>query len=769
MMQRAAHTAFRNQSKKAYRLVLNNGGALDPVSPLFRFVKRGHEEWSLNNKRSHIYLEEDIEENGDGDKGGQAGVGEVRLFEYEKLYSLGKEVNYAPEITSIIDIDNMPSTLQPKVTELCIEIAEMFMCEEQPKTLYDLVALEMTGLPVAVQSTLEYIVKGGAYPVNGYLVKLVRNVLETGSQTSWSDRGLVMNESTSSDEYIDSRVLDRFFSGDMEVLQNVDECCDKIFTHPDEIEFVKQNVIKIRRIFLAWAPGRLPSCPPKFEEAKPIIAKKVAGDDVEIVDPIKGWPKERPENFKECHDSSLYEIDNIKNGKTLTIAELRLVGKEGGIAAFDECKLIWGEDGGLVSFMTDELESPLGIDGPKWCVVHTTIGIVILKIEWVGDGRIRVVIVFVPWCNMIFSKDDVPRTWKSLQSSEKASKSAHWVQNFLRILEAPNLDELVTDKSLNRLVGDNIYLAFMMYVHSVKFWRLPPKTASLECKHRMLDGRLNAFHHDFTNMLRTAGFLELFGSTVRSTLSTRTDEEEKVERDNKFRRGAIQYATNSSSIEEALQRLMHAIQYDVLGDGKKLNASRAGKRFVILTDTATTKMLFQSIQTKLHNLWKFSRPNPGNNLTHRASTNDEMDEADMKLLEFSESGEPFIVQVYGKAGTEVYINQNKKGGKRPFVYPEEGASLGTYEVKGVMSEIFFYRSKFVQLVYSSLIGRVRKKMNGAGLTNRKTVKRFGNKTIRFATGMMEMATDTRGRKESVMVGKWNMDHHLVCVWFVDKK
>ena len=57
---------------------------------------------------------------------------------------------------------------------------------------------------------------------------------------------------------------------------------------------------------------------------------------------------------------------------------------------------------------------------------------------------------------MIFSKAGVKIEWWMLKSAEVAAKSAHWAFNFFQLLATPN-STLITDKSYNRLIEDNIF------------------------------------------------------------------------------------------------------------------------------------------------------------------------------------------------------------------------------------------------------------------------------------------------------------------------
>ena len=176
-------------------------------------------------------------------------------------------------------------------------------------------------------------------------------------------------------------------------------------------------------------------------------------------------------------------------------------------------------------------------------------------------------------------------------------------------------------------------------------------------------------------------------------------------------------------------------------------------------------MVDSTVLTKFNQRYLATRPNSGNTSTHRASSNDEIDEVDLALMKYDKSGGGFFVQARSNASE---TNRTGKDGVR-FDLPEDGAVLGTYEVKGDMQQIVFCRDDFVNIVISSLHGRCKKpkpKKSGevaARTTKKKKSAKFHHRDVAWAKGMITFKGGVGG---SVT---WANDSQVVCVWFEDSK
>lgn len=122
-------------------------------------------------------------------------------------------------------------------------------------------------------------------------------------------------------------------------------------------------------IILAWQPGQLPSCPSKFQHAKPVIASKVS-PDTPIVDAFVGVPVKNPTSFAECHDTNgLRRNDGERQWEAVNriLARVAPVERRGGIIPLDENKIaaeVLKQT--LVEYLTQTRE-PLQ-DGRRWFI-----------------------------------------------------------------------------------------------------------------------------------------------------------------------------------------------------------------------------------------------------------------------------------------------------------------------------------------------------------------------------------------------------------------
>ena len=170
---------------------------------------------------------------------------------------------------------------------------------------------------------------------------------------------------------------------------------------------------------------------------------------------------------------------------------------------------------------------------------------------------------------------------------------------------------------------------------------------------------MNAFVPEFTNLLKGLNRLHddakyLFGKNARTQLTRRNEEDDKVSRDYmlKLTTLSLMFDTSVTTKEEAAEVFVHACDYDVSGDGSKVNSQVKGKRFELLMRHLREKGLIndEELLTLFEKAYKSSRLNGGNTTNHRNPTKSEMSKTDIALTEFAASGDRFFVQSVGTSG-----------------------------------------------------------------------------------------------------------------------
>ena len=86
----------------------------------------------------------------------------------------------------------------------------------------------------------------------------------------------------------------------MEVRADVDKCFAQMKAPIRDHLLRDEHDVEV--LMLAWAPGRLKSCPPKFKEAKLMLCEMIWPHST-IEDAFDGVPVEDPKTFEDCHNT----------------------------------------------------------------------------------------------------------------------------------------------------------------------------------------------------------------------------------------------------------------------------------------------------------------------------------------------------------------------------------------------------------------------------------------------------------------------------------
>jgi hypothetical protein len=144
----------------------------------------------------------------------------------------------------------------------------------------------------------------------------------------------------------------------------------------------------------------------------------------------------------------------------------------GGCDAFDENGLLWESTAysSLVQYILQR-ESPLGEDGPRWTIHFQHLGFTVLVMDPDDeyDDLLRMLAVFCPFCNMLFSKAGVRIDWNKLKSSDYTAKSAQLAKYFFDQLRTPDA-LLFVPEGFDTPLADCILYAFnARHVYNIQF------------------------------------------------------------------------------------------------------------------------------------------------------------------------------------------------------------------------------------------------------------------------------------------------------------
>lgn len=345
-----------------------------------------------------------------------------------------------------------------------------------------------------------------------------------------------------------------------------------------------------------------------------------------------------------------------------------------------------------------EIRQPFGPNGPTWVIFWDYLGITILVLDN-NDEIARVIVVFCPFCNMLFSKAGVRIDFWKLVSSNKTAKSAQWLKQFfhqLRTSYAP----LVADKSFNGLAQDDILFQFdAIHLHNSAFLHMPQKPCVHITKNGLAGARQNLFHSSFTNMIKK-GHFGVIGKNARAELlkldremeddegtaaiddevadnndedSVHRDEgwgddddvdtdddnmmalvkspeaerkqQRKVVRDTMFKRRVASLLSNSNdeaSFNEALDKAIVYLKHDKRGE--KMTPGEINKRITLFIKSG---LIHGELLRRFENEVNSKKQNKGNTTSHRTRDIETTKKVD-NILEANPE-QKFFIQAEGKA------------------------------------------------------------------------------------------------------------------------
>ena len=296
--------------------------------------------------------------------------------------------------------------------------------------------------------------------------------------------------------------------------------------------------------------------------------------------------------------------------------------------------------------------------------MHSYLGLTILCIDVIDDEIVRVIVVFCPLCNMLFSKAGVKVRFHKLKSSRDTAKTARWLQCFFAKLRIKNASAF-TDSGFDLPVSDNILHLFYTHVHNTQFIHWGLKQSILSIRQYSTGEAENVYGSDYTNMLKKSNSdprvigrksRPEYGSTetVDETNDSGSDDEESVvsldednealwdvsddvdqrekkkqkkKHENMFQRGILSRiftaepdVDDETFVERHIKRAVEFMRHDQ--EGKLLSPGVVSKRFEYVCKSGLlsgeTLILFKEEYLR-------NRNNSGNTTAHNAPTNFEIE------------------------------------------------------------------------------------------------------------------------------------------------
>lgn len=243
------------------------GLVVDPGLYLYRRIVHIDELLGMNDNKSHIYYMLGTK------KVGQTSNGRVRTANYKT------EKDDNPILHSIIDLDHIPFNIQPELTQRILNLAKMFLPDEYPTMLRDVLHLDKYGLPASLQLHLRSLVMSAEECMNGVFSKLssaLSSKLVRRFHVSLKNQRIIITGDVHDASRNDSTRL--VANLNEEVYNDISNFFMHAFTD-EEKQFVRKNsIIPIAVVYNLRKPHPLTSTPEKCVGATEAIMATIVQD-----------------------------------------------------------------------------------------------------------------------------------------------------------------------------------------------------------------------------------------------------------------------------------------------------------------------------------------------------------------------------------------------------------------------------------------------------------------------------------------------------------
>jgi len=349
------------------------------------------------------------------------------------------------------------------------------------------------------------------------------------------------------------------------------------------------------------------SCPSKVVNGKLSIVEKIAGKD-NYEDTFPEPPVPNPTTLEQCYKKENYTDDDCDDALGVLDDRARQLEEFQGdvISGFDsnELALSASEDSAtLVEYM--ENRRPCGEDGPRWQVIDEYLKAVVMQLD-MGDGHIRILFIFSPFCYAIYWKPGTTVTWEMLDSFKK------------------------------QYLDDNLLFPWVLLLFLSQFMHLSDDICTLFFKNFVSGENENQFHLDYTNRVKD-GFFEIVARNTRRHKTNPNESQEDVayRADKMINRtiiSSISRTRTESQVEERLPETVALFGRDLLEEEedaavddktKYTRQNRFAESGLVLRNITGNKLL-----ADIDALYEEDKPNSGNTSeNHRSATKNEVVDA----------------------------------------------------------------------------------------------------------------------------------------------
>lgn len=399
------------------------------------------------------------------------------------------------------------------------------------------------------------------------------------------------------------------------------------------------------------------------------------------------------------------------------------------------------------------------------------------------DDILRVIVVFCPFCNILFSKDGTTKTRSDiLKSSRVSSRAEHWVQEFFITLRTPNAAPIISpvpiDDSFGRPLEDCVHFQFCGHVHNIEFVELPLKSSVLMVKNALAGADLNVYTTDYTNMLKRGHPLvtgrkslecmreyddepdsddddddesveslenkydeDTWKEIAEDTTASNSAEKKKKKKTNeqkrklnrKFKLEMLMLLSRAGSDEEkryrtkCVKEALHYMKHDAFGNLLRSGVANYRYRSFINSDFLRGRSLdlFKKVRDE-------DKPNNGNTKSHHSTSTEDMKEMDAILQPLVSSGKKFIVQADGTAKKSNPTNIDGTS----FITPQDNTLILAQKGSNEPHVLFRLENFVPGITVRGLENRCRG-MNGDGNTKMRHTVKFEDYQIDVTQGIVK--------------------------------
>ena len=312
--QQGALDSAKTVCSGAVDIIHARDGAIDPSSACYPLVNPNNKVTNMNDNGNApiVYMQGQPTKSAEGARKGTKGAKKKGVKVGHSTSATGRVSNYVKdlrkrvkqkiddrksasisdnnddddlELVVLINIDSLLTESQKEVVAYLLDKLSSLAFDEFPKTLGEAIGHDMNGLPFSVQALIYSLLKeehecnmmGGGIDVNGLLIRLVLNALETG-MTEWlRAKGVEIDDSACLHELFHNNCLGMFLELLAEVCKDLMSMFAKLQKeYPEDAAKVTELAIEVAKAMLSW-PVDLNNKAEGFLHCKLAVANLIFG------------------------------------------------------------------------------------------------------------------------------------------------------------------------------------------------------------------------------------------------------------------------------------------------------------------------------------------------------------------------------------------------------------------------------------------------------------------------------------------------------------